>query len=85
MGQFSLFKSYLIIHIAVGENGVEVFNTSFGGIVVVMFQPFLDGTEIHRVFDNFVIVGNVELDSIYWGLKRPSELVLPHSLHDNFA
>ena len=51
----------LVVHIAVGEHGVEVLDALLRRPVVVVVQPLLDCSKIHRMFDDLVVVGDVQL------------------------
>ena len=37
------------------------------------------------MFDNFVVIRDVQLDCIDRGLERPTKLMFPHSFHDDVA
>ena len=71
----------LVVHVAVGEDGVEILNALLGGPVVVVVEPLLDGSEIHGVFDDLVVVWDVEFVGVDRCLEGPAELVLPDGLH----
>ena len=75
----------LVIFIAVGEDCIEVFDAFFGGNVVIMFKSLFYGSKIHGMFDDLVVVGNVELDGINGATKRPSKLVFPNGLHHHIS
>ena len=74
--------SSFVVHIAVGEHGVEVLDALLSGPVIIVLKTFLDGPEVHGMFNDFVIVRYVEFLGVYRGLERPAELVFPDSLHD---
>lgn len=55
LGEHSAYN-YLIVYVTVGEHSVEVLDTFAGTAVVVVLQTFPDGPQIHRLFDDFVVV-----------------------------
>ena len=71
----------LVVHVAVGKHCVKVFNTLLGRMVEVVLKPFFNCTKVHGVFDDFMIVWNVEFDGVYGCLKGPTELVTEDRLH----
>lgn len=48
--------THLVVDIAVGEHGVEVLYALAGAAVVVVLQPSLDGSHVHGLLDDFVVV-----------------------------
>ncbi len=57
-------KFYLVVHVAVGEDRVKVFDALFRRPVVVIFESLFDSAEVHGMLDDLVIVGNVKLNRI---------------------
>ena len=51
------YLSWFVVKITVFKHKIEVFNTFLAAPVIVVFKTFLDGTHIHRLFDNLEIVG----------------------------
>lgn len=49
-------KKYLIIHVAVGEHGVEISQTLMSFIVVVIQESLLDGAKVHWILYYGIIV-----------------------------
>lgn len=47
---------YLVVNVTICKHGVEVLHTFTGAPVVVMLQALLDGSHVHWVLDNFVII-----------------------------
>ena len=75
------YLSCLVVHIAVCKDGIEVFDALFGRMVIMMFKALFDGTKVHWMLDDLMVVGNIKFDGIYWCLKRPTELMFPHCFH----
>lgn len=48
--------SHLVVDVAVGEHCVEVLHAFSRTPIIVVLQPPLDGTHVHRLFDDFVII-----------------------------
>ena len=48
--------SYPIVHIAVGEHGVEVFNTIKCLPVILVLQTLVDSAQIHGICNNCIII-----------------------------
>lgn len=48
--------AHLVVDIAVGEHGVEVLDALAGAAVVVVLQTFLDGSHVHGLLDDLVVV-----------------------------
>ena len=46
----------LVVHVAVGEHGVEVLHTLLGRPVLVRLQLLLDGAQVHRLLDDLEVV-----------------------------
>jgi hypothetical protein len=53
--------------------------------VIIVFQTLLDRAHIHWFLNDFVIIGQVQLDGVDGLMKGPTELVFPHELHDVFG
>ena len=47
---------HLVIYVAVGEHGVEVFHTFTCTGVVVVLQSFLDGSQVHGSCYDLMII-----------------------------
>lgn len=55
--------TYLVVDVAVGEHCVEVLNALTCTVVEVVFQTLFDGSQIHGLFDNsMVILKKTEFD-----------------------
>lgn len=48
--------AHLVVDVAVGEHGVEVLDALTGAAVVVVLQALLDGSHVHGLLDDLVIV-----------------------------
>ncbi len=53
-------------------------------VVVIVFEPLFDSSKVHRMFNDFVIIWDVQFHCIHRLMKRPSELVFPNSF-DNYC
>jgi len=49
-------RRYLVVNVAVCEHGGEVVDTFLGVAVVMVLQPLLDGSHVHGVLDNIVVI-----------------------------
>lgn len=48
--------TYLVVDVAVGEHRVEVLYALTCTAVEVVLKTFFDGSHVHGLFDNFVVI-----------------------------
>lgn len=75
---------WLVVNVAVGKHGVEVLHALTGTAVVVIFQPLLNRTHVHGIFDDLMVVRQAELDSIHRFMEGPGKVVPPQRLEQDF-
>lgn len=64
---------WLVVHVTIGEHGVEVLYTFLRWMVVVWLETFFDGAQIHRLFDNFMVI--LEIDKYALILLRSKNIL----------
>lgn len=77
--------SLSIVHVAVSEHQLHVLNKLPHATVVVLLQIFLDGSEVHWLFDYIIIVVYLKFLRVHWLIEDPSFGVLAESIHHSGA
>lgn len=50
------YLPWLVVSVAIGEHSIPVIDAFLSAVIVCVLHPLLDGTHIHGVLDDFVII-----------------------------